>query len=250
MLSQRKSSPDPEPIISDASLDSEVLDFYRKMGRSADQVLNESEIKASRFLETALDGSDLHRQVAMEITMTRPPHIKPGSAGAYLYGCLGVHDGVQLSCTPSCLHGFQLPDQIPCQVPVWVCDDFGLTKLNNVDGDSVYVFSQRKLTSAERALLVKEGVKKASLFTRDDKTYRETPIRLTKSKDEDATSDPVPKMKQRSDDDEDSNVTGIILVLVILVVVVIIIVVGVMWAKSRDHDADVPESQTYVERNV
>lgn len=227
-----------------SSLETEVLKFYRQLGRSAGQKLNEDEIKTSRFLESALGGSDLHRQVAIEITMTRPSTIKPGSTGAYLYGCLGNQDGVDLTCIPSCLQGFQLPDQTPCQVPVWVCDDFGLTKLNNVEGDTIYVFSQRKLTRDERRLLVKDGVKAAIRLVQDDKGYRKLPVNLSKISDvETQTSAPV-HSEDHTDDSQDKLPWGIILLIVVAVLIIIIIGLSVAWFKFHDRDDSVSKTQT------
>ncbi len=71
----------------------------------------------------------------------RPSQLKPGSIGAFLWGCSGNYYGdVSKSCSNLCLNGIPFNQMEVCQYQIWKYNNNILIKENNVQNDIAYIY--------------------------------------------------------------------------------------------------------------
>lgn len=225
--------------------------FYDNFRKYPDELLDESDMAKSRFLESIMDETDQRSDIVNRLSMSIPVSIKSGTKGSYIYGCLkpmaessSIEDAV---CAPSCLTGFKASDDNECPYPVWERVNGRFIKLNNVYGTKAYVYATLPLTENEIEILKDNDIETVVIFEKDGDmiNYHNKTIISIKDQDDDCNPPPepscsAPPIPPPAPVDNTSVMRCVTIIIAIIVFILLAIMVYLFFRKPKSSPSPPP----------
>lgn len=237
------------------SISDPAIQFYDHLRNYPDDPLEESDISKSRFLESFIEGTDQHSEIVNRLSISIPPHVKMGTKGSYVYGCLkpmaDFDSAEDAACTPSCLRGFKTPDGSNCPFPVWERTEVGLIKLNDAYATKAYVYASLPLSSSEIDLLRSDGVETVIIFEQDGDTINYKDKTVLSIKDMGCPDTPLPPdntvpcnttTTTTSTTNSTASTRNVLIIIGVILFILLALCVFLFFQRSKTEEACCPPS--------
>lgn len=131
-------------------MESSVTAVHQRLHQHCERAIDDVTITSDMALMTQYHSAD--PALPHLLSGMCPETVHEGTVGAYLYGC------VASACSPACTQA--LPGLHECDIPAYVKDDSGLSRLNDSSGTMAHIYLQAgsTLNDSDRGVLMQQGV--------------------------------------------------------------------------------------------